>query len=97
MRNDLDMGGVYPVLHTFTGSEQTLPARIKCIKPNDPCTISSLKDNMDTTNHASTFATVNIGAVENYTPLKCDTRKAGKQVYWSKVTGTNGNTCWLYQ
>lgn len=91
------MGGVYPVLFTFDGNLQDLPAKIKVIKPNDPCVISDLRTNMSDTNHASTFSTTNIGAIENYTPVGCGDTVNGKAVYWEKAKGTSGHTCWLYQ
>lgn len=87
-------GGTDPVLHTFNGSEQTLPAGIKMIKPNgDGCVISSLKKTGDnTTNYATTFATVDIIG-DKYTPIRC----GGYGKTWGKITGTSGGTCWLYK
>ena len=87
----LMLGGVDPVMITFTGAEQTLPAGIKMIKPNgDGCVISSLKKTGDdVTNYAATFATVDIVG-DKYTLLIC----GGAGLHYEKITGTIGGTCW---
>lgn len=94
---DLIVGGIFPKLFTFNGNLQDLPEKIRLIKPNDPCVIADLRTNQSDTNHASTFTTTNIGSNEFYSPIGCGTSVNGKQVYWDKIQGTSGNTCWVYQ
>lgn len=82
-----------PVLITLTGNEITLPAGIKCIKPNSGCIISSLKKTSDnTTNYATTYATTAITS-DNYTFISC----GGDGKYWTKINGTAAGTCWAYK
>lgn len=97
MNEDLIMGGIFPIKFTFDGNLQQLPEKIRVIKPNDPCVISDLRTNQSNTNHAITFATTNIGASENYTPVGCGQSVNGKPIFWDKIKGTAGNTCFLYR
>ena len=81
-----------PVLITLTGSEQTLPAGIVCLKPNSGCVLTSLKKKGSSTNYAATYAGVAITS-DNYTYFGC----GGANKTWEKLTGTAAGTLWAYK
>lgn len=91
---ELELGGYFPRLITFTGAEQDLPDFCVMIKPNDPCIITSLKvkDN-PIWNYAELhgYQGVDIGS-EKFSPIRLKDRRNP----WFKITGTAGGSCWAY-